>query len=105
MLYWLNGAVWCPEYTDLMQRLQEYLGAMKLPATAHFQIAHQETGESLDNWSDRVLTLATKAFRDLPSTYSSQQAVARFCQGLSDKEASSKHLDPGEERTCLVYVG
>ncbi|KAH3717792.1 hypothetical protein DPMN_060588 [Dreissena polymorpha] len=80
-------------YSDLMQRLQERFGAKELPATAQgrFQVAHQELGESLDDWSDRVLTLAAKAFRDLPSTYATQQAVARFCQGLSDKEAS-KHV-------------
>ncbi|KAH3845264.1 hypothetical protein DPMN_087539 [Dreissena polymorpha] len=77
-------------YTDLMQRLQERFGAKELPATAQgrFKVAHQEMGESLDDWSDRVLTLATKAFKNLPSTYATQQAVARFCQGLSDKEAS-----------------
>ncbi|KAH3844609.1 hypothetical protein DPMN_086868 [Dreissena polymorpha] len=52
-------------YTDLMQRLQERFGAEELPATAQgrFQVAHQEMGESLDDWSDRVLTLATKAIK------------------------------------------
>ncbi|KAH3717957.1 hypothetical protein DPMN_060754 [Dreissena polymorpha] len=40
-----------------MQRLQERFGAKELPATAQgrFQVAHQELGESLDDWSDRVL--------------------------------------------------
>ncbi|KAH3853158.1 hypothetical protein DPMN_095680 [Dreissena polymorpha] len=80
-------------YTDLVQRLQERFGAMELPATAQgrFQVTHQETGESLDDWSDRVLTLVTNALRDLPPTYATEQAVARFCQGLTDKEAG-KHV-------------
>ncbi|KAH3782354.1 hypothetical protein DPMN_160269 [Dreissena polymorpha] len=55
-------------YTDLMQQPQERFGARDLPARTQgrFQVAHQETGQSLDDCSDRVLTLATKAFRDPP---------------------------------------
>ena len=33
------------------------------------------------------MTLATRAFRDLPEQYSNSQAVVPFCQGLADKEA------------------
>ncbi|XP_052239462.1 uncharacterized protein LOC127850461 isoform X4 [Dreissena polymorpha] len=80
-------------YAELMQRLQERFGAKELPATAQgrFQVAHQEVGESLDDWSDRVLTLATTAFRDLPYAYATEQAVTKFCHGLLDKEAA-KHV-------------
>ncbi|KAH3841436.1 hypothetical protein DPMN_114899 [Dreissena polymorpha] len=69
------------------------LEAKELPATAQgrFQVAHQASGESLEDWSDRVLTLATKVFRDLPSKYATEQAVAKFCKGLSNKEAG-KHV-------------
>ena len=52
-----------------------------------FQQATQSTGESLEDWADRVLTLASKAFKELPEKHSNQQAVIRFCQGLLDKEA------------------
>ena len=38
---------------------------------------------------DRVLSLATRAFRDLPEKHMYQQAVLRFCQGAVDKEAGS----------------
>ena len=41
------------------------------------------------NWADRVLSLATRAFRDLPETHMYQQAVVRLCQGAADKEAGS----------------
>ncbi|KAH3810387.1 hypothetical protein DPMN_138779 [Dreissena polymorpha] len=80
-------------YAELMQRLQERFGAKELPATAQgrFQVAQQEVGESLDDWSDRVLTLATTAFRDLPYAYATEQAVTKFCHGLLDKEAA-KHV-------------
>ncbi|KAH3892976.1 hypothetical protein DPMN_017113 [Dreissena polymorpha] len=76
-----------------MQRLQERFGARELPATAQsrFQNVQQEVGESLDDWSDRVLTLAKTAFRDLSYAYATVQAVTKFSHGLLDKEAG-KHL-------------
>ncbi|KAH3818426.1 hypothetical protein DPMN_120050 [Dreissena polymorpha] len=41
-------------YAELMQRLEERFGAKELPATAQgrFQVAHQASGESLEDWSD-----------------------------------------------------
>ncbi|KAH3690914.1 hypothetical protein DPMN_191211 [Dreissena polymorpha] len=80
-------------YAELMQRLQERFGARELPATAQgrFHDVQQVVGESLDDWSDRVLTLATTAFRDLPYAYATEQAVTKFCHGLLDKEAG-KHV-------------
>ncbi|KAH3695236.1 hypothetical protein DPMN_082693 [Dreissena polymorpha] len=76
-----------------MQRLQERFGARELTATAQgrFHVAYQEVGESLDNWSDRALKLATAAFRDLPYAYAAEQAVTQFCHGLIDEEAG-KHV-------------
>ncbi|KAH3709793.1 hypothetical protein DPMN_069258 [Dreissena polymorpha] len=54
-------------YDELIQRLQERFGARELPVTVEgFHVAHQEVGESLDNWSDRALTLSTTAFCDMP---------------------------------------
>ncbi|XP_052286189.1 uncharacterized protein LOC127881957 [Dreissena polymorpha] len=76
-------------YKELLHRLEERFDAKELPATAQgrFQAISQAVGESLDEWSDRVLTLATKAFRYLPQTYATEQAVAKFCYGLHDREA------------------
>ncbi|KAH3812829.1 hypothetical protein DPMN_141270 [Dreissena polymorpha] len=76
-----------------MQRLHERFGARELPTTAQsrFQDIQQEVGESLDDWSDRVLTLATTAFRDLPYANATEQAVTKFCHRLLDKEAG-KHV-------------
>ena len=52
-------------------------GARELPATLQrcFHVANQEVGESLDDWLDRALTLATTAFCDLPFAYTAEQAV------------------------------
>ena len=72
----------------LMSRLEKSLGGKELAETAQsrFQQATQTSGESLKDWADRVLTLATKAFKRLQEHYSSKQAVVRFCEGLLDME-------------------
>ncbi|KAH3800181.1 hypothetical protein DPMN_153810 [Dreissena polymorpha] len=84
----LTGTV---PYAELMQRMHERFGARELPATAQgrFHVAQQEEGESLDDWSDRALTLATAAFRNLPYAYAAEKAVTKFFHGLLDKEAGN----------------
>jgi hypothetical protein len=47
---------------------------------------HQEL---LEDWADRVLSLATRAFRELPEKHMYQQAVVGLCQGVADKESGS----------------
>ena len=86
-------------YDELIQRLQERFGARELPVTVEgFHVAHPEVGKSLDDRSDRALTLSTTAFRDMPYTYAAEQAVAKFFQGLLDKEVDKHavtHIDGG----------
>ncbi|MBV2113437.1 MAG: hypothetical protein KUF82_20990 [Candidatus Thiodiazotropha sp. (ex Ctena orbiculata)] len=76
-------------YRRLMSRLEKRFGIKELAETAQarFQQATQASGESLEDWSDRILSLATKAFKTLPEHYSNKQAVIRFCEGLLDREA------------------
>ena len=76
-------------YRQLLNKLESRFGAKELPATAEglFQQATQAPRETLEDWADRIMTLATRAFKDLPEHYSNSQAVVRFCQGLTDKEA------------------
>ena len=76
-------------YRRLMCRLEKRFGIKELAETAQarFRLATQASGESLEDWADRILTLATKAFKRLPEHYSSKQAVIRFCEGLLDREA------------------
>ena len=64
---------------------------MNSPETAQVQFnnARQTPDELLEDWADRVLSLATRAFRDLPETHMYKQAVVRLCQGAADKEAGS----------------
>ena len=79
-------------YHVLMKKLENRFGARELPATAQarFQQATQSLTESLEDWADRVLTLASRAFRDLPEHYSTLQAITRFSQGLADKAVASQ---------------
>ncbi len=79
------------DYTDLVQKLEKRFGFREIPETAQiqFQNAKQGAEEDLEDWADRVLSLATRAFRELPDHHMYQQAVLRICQGASDKEAGS----------------
>jgi len=78
-------------YKDLIIKLEKRFGFRELPETAQvrFSNARQTPDELLEDWADRVLSLATRAFGDLPENHMYQQAVVRFCQGAADKEAGS----------------
>jgi hypothetical protein len=78
-------------YMDLIRKLEKRFGFRELPETAQVQFnnARQTPDELKEDWADRVLSLATRAFRDLPEFHMYQQAVVRLCQGAADKEARS----------------
>ena len=77
------------EYYDLVRKLEKRFGFKDLPETAHMQFmqAKQKQEESLEEWADRILQLATRAFQNLPEGHMYQQVVLRLCQGGIDKEA------------------
>lgn len=79
-------------YRQIMKKLENRFGSKELTETARakFQQSFQQSDESLEDWADRVLTLATNAFRDLPESHRMQEAISKFCQGCIDKEAA-KH--------------
>ena len=70
-------------YMDLIRKLEKRFGFRELPETAQveFNNARQTPDKLLEDWADRVLSLATRAFRDLPETHMYKQAVVRLCQG------------------------
>jgi hypothetical protein len=75
----------------------------ELPETAQVQFnnARQTPEELLEDWVDRVMSLATRAFRELPEKHMYQQVVVRLCQGAADKEAESyAHHDCHLSREC-----
>jgi hypothetical protein len=57
------------------------------------------------------LSLATRAFRDLPETHMYKQAVVRLCQGAADKEAGSyasnirpKNIEEAIDKISFLYL-
>ena len=49
--------------------------------------AKQTQEETLEEWTDRVHSLATRAFKNLPDEHMYQQAIMRLCQCAMDKDA------------------
>ncbi|VDI42212.1 Hypothetical predicted protein [Mytilus galloprovincialis] len=77
------------DYFDVIHKLEKRFNFQDLPETlqVQFMSARQNANEKLEDWADRVLSLACKAFRDLPDNYMYTQAIWKICQGCSDKEA------------------
>ena len=67
------------------------LSAPHLTHQLKFHWAVQGSGESLHQWSDRVLTLAIRAFPQLPEMH--VPAISRLCYGAKDKDAGMFALD------------
>ncbi|KAH3887804.1 hypothetical protein DPMN_011826 [Dreissena polymorpha] len=76
-------------FHDIMPKMERRFGSKILPETrrAKLQQAQQQPGESLEDCDDRVLTLATPAFRDLPDQFGQREAVSKFCQDCIHREA------------------
>ncbi|KAH3876656.1 hypothetical protein DPMN_000504 [Dreissena polymorpha] len=85
--------------------MERRFGSKELPETsrAKFQQATQQPGETLEDWADRVSTLATPAFRDLPDQFGQREAVSKFCQFCIDREAG-KHVCFERPRTIQQAV-
>ena len=73
---------------------------------AKFRQAYQKPEELLEDWADRVMTLATPAFVDLPDDYLKTEAIAKFRHDCSDKDAAKhacfEHPSTMEEALNLV---
>ena len=79
-------------FRKIMKKLESRFGVKELTETskARFQQASQRPDESLEDWADRVMTLGTPAFVNLPDDHLKQEAIAKFSQGCCDKDAA-KH--------------
>ena len=77
------------DYFDVVNKLAKRFDIKDLPETIqmHFGFASQSAKETLIEWSDRVVTMAMRAFSDLSDTQVYKQAILKFCQGCLDKEA------------------
>ena len=79
-------------FRKIMKKLEKRFGVQELTETSKvkFEQAHQEPEESIEDWADRVMTLAIPAFINFSDEYLNREAVVKFCQGCSDKSAA-KH--------------
>ena len=68
---------------DLILKIEKRFGFRELHETAQVQFnnARQTPEELLEDWADRVLSLATRAFGDSPENHMYQQEAVGFCQG------------------------
>ena len=95
-------------FRKIIKKLEARFGVKELTETSKvkFQQASQRPDESLDDWADRVMTLATPAFVDLPEDHLKQEAIAKFSQGCCDKDAGKhacfEHPSTMEEALNLV---
>ena len=80
-------------YMDLIRKLEKWFGFRELPETAQVQFnnARQTPEELMEDWVDRVLSLATRAFRELPEKHMYQQAVVRLSKGHQIKKPEAMH--------------
>ena len=91
-----------------MKRLVTRFGVKELTETsrAKFRQAFKKQDESLEGSADRVMTLATPAFVDLPEDHLIKEAIASFCQGCTDtgaaKHACFEQPESMEEALNLV---
>ena len=76
-------------YKHLISEFGKRFKREELPETlqARFQNECQVENETLRDWADRILTLAAKAYKDLPETWIRRHAIMRFCMGCLDLEA------------------
>ena len=80
---------------SILRKFKKRFGSLA-PDLTHqlkFQSAVQGSGESLHQWSDRVLTLATRVFPQLPDVHA--QAIPRLCCKAKDKDAGMYALEGG----------
>jgi hypothetical protein len=63
--------------------------------------ASQNANEPLEELSDRVRKLASRAFKELPEKYANRKTIVRFCEGLYDM----KDLYEGFKQTGVVLEG
>ncbi|CAC5424755.1 unnamed protein product [Mytilus coruscus] len=78
-------------YAELIKCMEKRFNLRKLTETVRiqFQSARQSPGEDLDDWAKRLLSLADKAFGDLPDEFLTSEVITKLCHGCEDKNAGS----------------
>ena len=71
-------------FRKIMKKLESRFGVQELKETskAKFRQAYQKSEESLEDWADRVMTLATPAFVDLPEQHLNKRQSLNFVKDV-----------------------
>ena len=74
-------------YANVVAKFENRFEFSELVGTSIVQLnaATQDGQESLEQWADRVVDLAEKAYRNLPDEYIQEQSVIKFCSGLRNR--------------------
>jgi hypothetical protein len=78
-------------YPEIIEKLEKRFGFQDVPKMSmiQFQNCKQEKHESLEDWANRVLSLANKAFRELPETSKLRRG---FVRGVMTWKLDSTHV-------------
>ena len=82
------------DYRDIEEVFRKFrarFGRTELPQSLRneFQQLRQRSEETIDDWADRVQSMASDAFSGMADDYVTEETVRRFCQGLHDKDAAT----------------
>ncbi|VDH99610.1 Hypothetical predicted protein [Mytilus galloprovincialis] len=79
-------------FSDIISNMNKRFGHQELPETSQvqFQTSAQGEKETLEEWAERVLSLATRAYSRYSEQLMTEQAIMRFCQGCNDTVAGTE---------------
>ncbi|VDH93039.1 Hypothetical predicted protein [Mytilus galloprovincialis] len=79
-------------FTKIISNMNKRFCHQELPETSQvqFQTSAQGEMETLEECSERVLTLATRAYSRYSEQLMTEQAIMRFCQGCNDTIAGTE---------------
>jgi hypothetical protein len=80
----------CRTFREFLQQMDLRFNRREDPAIIRMQFAHlkQAVEETLEDWSERVMTKANEAFTGIDPAFIEQEMITRFCSGSNDKEAA-----------------
>lgn len=87
----------CNTYEELIRVMGMRFDRRDDPTTkrAQFNNLVQKVDESIEEWSERVMTHAYEAFVGVNPAFVEEEIVRRFCSGTQDKEAAQFVLNNG----------
>ena len=79
-------------YASVVAKFENRFELSELVGTTivQFNTATQDGQESLEQWADRAVDFAEKAYRKLLDEYIQEQSVIKFCSGLHNRDLAKR---------------